>query len=207
MSLIFIASTSFVVALSGALVPGPLFTITVAETARRGFIAGPLIILGHGILELALVVMLVAGLAPLLSNGTAIMVIGILGGLMLMLMGAGMIREAGRAEFSMRGEAGHRRMNPVLAGIVGSISNPYWTVWWATIGLGYLVSAVRSGMTGVAVFFIGHILGDLGWYSLVSLAVDRGRKVMSDRAYRYLFYGCGVFLLIFGVWFIADMPS
>ncbi len=52
--------SSFVVALSGALMPGPLLTVTVGEATRRGFWAGPLIILGHGLLELTLVLLLLA---------------------------------------------------------------------------------------------------------------------------------------------------
>ena len=46
--------TSFIVALSGALMPGPLLTLTVGEAARR-VLGGPLIIVGHALLELALV--------------------------------------------------------------------------------------------------------------------------------------------------------
>jgi threonine/homoserine/homoserine lactone efflux protein len=96
MSIILIGLTSFFVALSGALVPGPLFTITVAESARKGFISGPLIILGHGILELSLIMLLILGLAPFFSDPAVIIVISVLGGLMLVYMGYRMIREARR---------------------------------------------------------------------------------------------------------------
>src|SRR3972149_5217323 len=49
---------------------------------------------------------------------------------------------------------------PVADGIIASISNPYWSLWWATIGLGYLALSSGQGLTGVAFFFAGHILAD-----------------------------------------------
>ncbi len=205
MSIILIGLTSFFVALSGALVPGPLFTITVAESARKGFISGPLIILGHGILELSLIVLLILGLAPFFSDPTVIIVISILGGLMLVNMGYRMIREARSAHLSTSVSSGSKGMHPILSGIIGSISNPYWTIWWATIGLGYLVSSFKFGMNGVAVFFIGHILADLLWYSLISFSVAKGERFIGDRGYKALLYICGIFLILFGLWFIQGI--
>jgi threonine/homoserine/homoserine lactone efflux protein len=205
MSIVFIGLTSFFVALSGALVPGPLFTITVAESARKGFISGPLIILGHGILELSLIILIIFGLAPFFSDPAVIMVISILGGLMLVYMGYRMIREARSARISITSEQGSKGIHPILSGIIGSISNPYWTIWWATIGLGYLVSSIKLGMLGVAVFFTGHILADLLWYSLISFSVARGKRFIGEKGYRSLFYICGIFLMLFGVWFIKGM--
>jgi len=57
-----IFSASFTLALSGALMPGPLFTITISESARRGFRAGPLLMVGHALLEVVLVAAVVQGL-------------------------------------------------------------------------------------------------------------------------------------------------
>lgn len=202
MTILLIGLTSFFVALSGALVPGPLFTITVAESAKRGFITGPLIILGHAILELILIMFLILGLSPFISNPKVVIIISLLGGLMLMYMGLMMIKDARTAHLSTAVEGNGKGIHPVLSGIIGSVSNPYWTIWWATIGLGYLVSSLKFGIPGIIIFFLGHISADLGWYSFISFAVSRGRKVIGDTGFKFLFYLCGIFLIFFGIWFI-----
>lgn len=201
MGLVAISVTSFVVAFSGALVPGPLFSITVSESARRGFIAGPLIILGHGLLELLIVALLLMGITPFLTAHYAKLTIGIAGGSTLIYMGYRMIRDARTASLANYTGSGGGGMNPVFSGVIGSISNPYWTLWWVTIGLGYLLSSQRLGVTGIAAFFIGHILADLSWYSLLSFTVSRGRRFIGEKGYRVLLYLCGGFLLFFGIWF------
>jgi threonine/homoserine/homoserine lactone efflux protein len=205
MSLLLIAFSSFVIAFSGALVPGPLFSITIAESAKRGAWAGPLIIVGHGILELALVILLIFGITPFLSAPFTKMVISVAGGLVLMFMGYGLIRDAKGARLLIPGGGEQRGIHPVFSGILGSLSNPYWSIWWVTIGMGYLLSSLKFGLLGAAVFFIGHITADLGWYSLVSLAIARGKKVMGDRGYRILLYCCGAFLFFFGLWFLKGI--
>jgi threonine/homoserine/homoserine lactone efflux protein len=204
MGLLLIGFSSFVIALSGALVPGPLFTITVAESAKRGPLAGPLIILGHGILELSLVVLIIAGIAPFLASSLTRTIICTIGGFVLIYMGYRLIKDGRNTHFSSCAEEPARGIHPVLSGIIGSVSNPYWTIWWVTIGMGYLISSVKFGITGVAVFFIGHISADFGWYSLVSFAVAGGKRVMGDRGYRFLLCSCGMFLIFFGGWFLTD---
>lgn len=204
MVLVLIFFTSLIVALSGAMMPGPLLTVTVAESARRGFIAGPLLIVGHAILELLLVVALVLGFRDVLSSGRFIGVIGLLGGAFLVWMGQDIARRALKGQLSLELEQNSSRatMNPVIAGIVTSISNPYWTLWWATIGAGYVFSSVGKGIPGLAAFFLGHIGGDLLWYSLVALAVVSGRKMLSERAYRGILIACGIFLLVLALYFL-----
>jgi threonine/homoserine/homoserine lactone efflux protein len=91
--------------------------------------------------------------------------------------------------------------HPVVAGILTSLSNPYWTIWWATIGLGYIVLSRRLGTVGLLSFYVGHILSDLSWYSFVALALTLGRRAISDRIYRGVVAVCGVFLVGFGAYF------
>jgi threonine/homoserine/homoserine lactone efflux protein len=191
---------SFTLALSGALMPGPLFTLTISESARRGFKAGPLLMLGHSLLELVLVVAIILGLGSYLTLSPVLGTIALAGGCLLVYFGIDMVRTAGNLSLSSsmteEGSSGNR--NPVLMGILTSLSNPYWTFWWATIGLGYLVAAMKFGYLGVAVFFLGHIAADFAWYSLVSFGVSRGKSLLSDRSYRLLIRACGLFLLCFG---------
>ena len=198
--LITIFATSFVIALSGALMPGPLLAVTLSESARRGFLAGPLIVLGHGILELVLVLLLLAGLAPILNNDYVIGTVGLVGAVVLIWMAVGMIRSL--PTLSLEGAVVEGKgTHPVWAGILMSLANPYWTIWWATIGLGYILYSRDLGLLGVAAFFLGHILADLTWYAMVSFTVAHGRRFMSDQIYRGVIGCCAVALLGFGLYF------
>jgi threonine/homoserine/homoserine lactone efflux protein len=198
--LLTIFATSFVIALSGALMPGPLLTITLSESARRGFIAGPLIVCGHGILELLLVLLLLLGLAPVLNNDHVIGSVGLVGAVVLIWMAVGMIRTL--PSLTLQGEtASNQGTHPVWAGILMSLANPYWTIWWATIGLGYILYSLKFGLLGVIAFFIGHLLADLAWYAAVSFTVARGRRFMNDRLYRGILAFCAAALLGFGIYF------
>jgi threonine/homoserine/homoserine lactone efflux protein len=192
--------TSFIVALSGALMPGPLLTVTVGEAARRGFWAGPLIIVGHALLELALVLLLLAGLGVWLHRPAVLGTVGVLGAGMLGWMGVGLLKASrhSRLELDARTETG---LHPVAAGVLMSAANPYWLIWWLTIGLGYVMFSMKYGFLGVALFYVGHILADFAWYTLVSGAVARGRHFFSDKYYRGFLAGCGVFLFGFGGYF------
>jgi threonine/homoserine/homoserine lactone efflux protein len=192
--------TSFIVALSGALMPGPLLTLTVGEAARRGFWAGPLIILGHALLELALVLLLLAGVGVWLHRPLILGLVGVGGAITLAWMALGLFKASrhSRLEFDPHEVSG---LNPVVAGVLMSAANPYWLIWWVTIGLGYVMFSMKYGLLGVALFFVGHILADFAWYSLVSGAVAQGRRFISDRVYRGFLAGCAVFLFGFGGYF------
>jgi len=204
-----IAITSFLVGFSGAMMPGPVLSITIGETASRlqmpggqvrGALVGPLIVLGHGLLEVLLVAAIALGLGSLLARESILGIIGVVGGGVLAWMAWGMFRSLRGLSLQGEGRAGARR-HPVLAGILTTASNPYWTLWWATIGLGYVGLSQRLGVTGLVAFYLGHISSDLAWYSLVSGTLAVGGTLLTDRAYRGLVAACAVFLLGFGVYF------
>jgi len=201
--------SSFIIALSGALMPGPLLAVTIRDTTRRGFVAAPLLVLGHGILELGLLALLMLGLAEWLKGDAATTVIALAGACALLWMAAGMAREvrslrfdAGAADASTpRNEGAGSLWRPVADGIVASISNPYWSLWWATIGLGYLALSRSQGLYGVAFFFAGHILADAAWFMFVGLTVSAGRGRFTDRVYRGVVGVCAGFLFFFALSF------
>jgi threonine/homoserine/homoserine lactone efflux protein len=192
--------SSFVIALSGALMPGPLLSATISESSQRGFVAGPLMIAGHGLLELFLVTILILGLAPFFQLPAVFVVSAIAGSAILLWMAVGMLRSLPRLSLNVSPRQG-RLNHPVFSGIIMSVSNPYWIIWWATIGIGYILYSRQFGIWGLVFFFIGHILADLVWYSSVAAVVAGGRRFLTDRLYRGLIAVCAVFLIVFAGYF------
>lgn len=233
MDLTVIFATAFVVGFSGAMMPGPLLTVTIAEAARRGWSAGPLIVLGHALLELALIAALAGGLSVYLTRAGVSHTIAVLGGIFLLYMGYGMTKDAwtGKVSLPVLGhgktsdtpvnanprasssalenadtvpspETGQLRLNPVSAGILISLSNPFWFIWWATVGLSYITISLNKGIPGLASFFTGHILADLVWYTLIAIAIAGSMRFLSNRIYRGILVACGVFLVGMGGYFL-----
>lgn len=192
--------SSFIIALSGAMMPGPLLTATISESSQRGFLAGPLLITGHGVLELLLLTTLVFGMGPFLQRDDVFAVVAISGGVILLFMAAGMFRSLPSLTLALNpGKVKHGSL--VINGALFSIANPYWIIWWATIGFGYVLFSWRYGLVGIAFFFAGHILADLAWYSVVSAAVGKGRHLFTDRLYKWIIGICAVVLILFAVYF------
>jgi threonine/homoserine/homoserine lactone efflux protein len=199
--------TSLFVGFSGALSPGPLLVLDIRESMRLGFRAGPLISLGHALLELLVVVCLYLGLSNYFRGGVAIALIGFLGGVFLLWMSWGLLRQPSRgapSEMMITGTKGAPRFGPIVNGALVSLANPFWTLWWATLGVTYLVWAQELGIVGLVAFYVGHILADFSWYSLVSFGIASGRKIMGDMAYRLIMLLCGLFLLILGIYFLIS---
>lgn len=195
---------SFVLGLSGAVMPGPVLTATISEATKRGFLAGPLIVVGHGVLEVMLLAALILGLDAWLSLNSVRGGLGIGGGLLLAAFGLHMIRTAARTagdSSAWQPDPPSALRGPVLAGSLTTLSNPYWYLWWSTIGLSFAVESRAWGAWGLAAFYGGHILSDLAWFSLVAAAVASGRRVMTPTVYAGVIRACGAAMLLIGALF------
>ena len=187
--------------------PGPLLAVNITESGRCGFRAGPLVVVGHGLVEIALVVAVLSGLGPLLERESFVAVIGLLGGLFLLWMGYSMIRTAPQQVLPQYTNSISNNTNiirPILAGAGASMSNPYWWLWWATVGLTYMLWSRELGMAAVMLFCVGHILADLLWYSGISALVATGRQWITDGFYHLIMTICGVFLIGLAVYFVIS---
>lgn len=199
--------TSWIVGFSGAASPGPVSTFCLTEGSRRGFWAGPRITLGHAVVEFTMVILLAFGLGPILSRPVVAATIALFGGLFLLWMGWDLIRGAWTGKLTLnlnaRSEAtGLARLGSVPAGALISLSNPYWFLWWATIGAGYVVIALGFGVAGLLAFYCGHILADLTWNSLLTLIASGGRRFLPANFYKWLLIVFGVFLIAFSGYFL-----
>jgi len=132
-------------------------------------------------------------------------VVGVAGGAFLVWMGLGMVLEVrdGKLRLDLR-DREDRKMGPFLAGLTTSLSNPYWSLWWATFGLSWLLRSMERGAAGVLSFYTGHIMADVLWYFTVAFLVVTGRRFISDRAYNLVILACGAFLVVLGGRFAGD---
>ena len=202
MAAIFFSSVAL--AFSGSVMPGPLLTYTIQQALKNGSKSGFLIILGHALLELALVVLIFLGFDTLLKSNTAQIVIGLVGGALLAAMGAQMLVSAARDRLKIEtdGQGGSKSL--VLSGALISAVNPYFLIWWAIIGLGFLLNAYQTfGLPGVAAFYVGHITTDFFWYGGISTLIGKTRKFINRNVYRVLVGVLGGMLVYFGVTFFV----
>ena len=163
-------------------------------------------IVGHAAMELLIVLAMLAGLARLLRTRHKLFrTIKVSGGLVLIVMGVLMLvaLPTGRLEIAdPSGADGRGHVASLLMGAAVSIGNPYFVLWWATVGLGLLGNAAKSGRTSIPVFYVGHILSDFVWFAFIAGSLALGRETILDAtSYRVLLAAGGIFMLAFGAWF------
>ncbi|MGI6424023.1 MAG: LysE family transporter [Tepidanaerobacteraceae bacterium] len=207
MSLWGVFISAFLIGFSGAMMPGPMFGVAIDGSLKKGWTAGPLIVLGHGMLELILIIIMLLGLKDFFSNTTVAGFIGLFGGAFLAWMGYGMIISGINKTVSLeeqRAKSSVGMRNLVLAGALVSATNPYFILWWASTGMESIRQSYTLGLIGVLVFFAGHILSDLVWYSAISTAFSKGKKLISDAVYCWIILFLGIFIILFSIYFIAS---
>jgi threonine/homoserine/homoserine lactone efflux protein len=199
--------TAMVVAMSGAMMPGPLLTVTISRAATRGRWLALLLIVGHGFLELILIIALLLGFGQIFENPSVTRLVGVIGGLFILWMGINLIRDSINSQVPLEIEGNNysSRLGPTLEGAAVSLANPYWTLWWATIGVKFLTISLKYKIIGLFSFFTGHILGDFIWYGLVAFLVAGGKHFLSERVYQGVLLTCGIFLLALAVIFIFNI--
>ncbi len=194
---------AFILALTGAIAPGPVLVLVIGQVLAQGIWAAVYIMLGHALLEFFLILGLSRGLRRLLDDYRIRSVLGIIGGGVMIWMGWDLFQQGGVTAVS--GSAG-TAMSPVklvLAGIGVSLSNPYFTGWWATVGTGQVAALKLASWKDYSVFFVGHELGDLAWYLFVAVVVTAGRGWLLGGAYEIVLRISAAIILIFGVGFIV----
>lgn len=188
-----------VISLSGVMMPGPMFAVTLAKSYRSPW-AGTQIALGHAVIEVPLILLIYFGFAQFFQSNAVQFGLSIAGG--------GMIFWLGIAMFRARTEVVHQDKdlpyNAFVAGILTSGFNPFFLVWWATIGSMLIMRFLDFGTAGLTVFIVVHWLVDLVWLSLISHLIYRTRSLWGRKFHEWLFITCSLLLMGFGAWFVVS---
>lgn len=191
---------AFTIGLTGALAPGPTLVATVNSSLESGWTAGPKVAAGHALVEILVFLIIVGGLAVAMQQYSHY--IALIGGLALIAFGLMTVKASRGAR--MASPEGQAVGNPYLAGILTSAANPYFWIWWLSIGSAMVIDGLRGGIMMAALFLIGHWFADFGWFTLVSTSLDRGKGILSETNYRRVLAACGGFLVLFGLYYMSS---
>ena len=185
--------------LSGVMAPGSVTAVTVGKGSESPH-AGALIAVGHGIIEFPLMISLYFGSGYFLQQQSVKGTIALVGGAFLAVMAVSMFGSIRKSELAH----GRYIHSPVAAGFLLSIANPYFIVWWATVGAALVMRSTTFGVTGFVLFAILHWLCDFVWYYFLSALSFRGGRFFGQGFQKAVFAICGTALLFFAGKFVVD---
>jgi len=185
--------------LSGVMMPGPMFTVTLAKSLKSPW-AGVMVSLGHAVIEVPLILLVYFGLREFFQNEIFQLVLSVLGGGMIIWMSYDLFRS--RRKIVREGK--DTSYNAFTAGILMSGLNPFFLFWWATLGIKILLDFTNAmGSWALPFFILVHWLCDFVWLSLVSFTIFKTHKFWGEKVQEWVFIILSLALLYFGGQFIV----
>lgn len=207
MDLLNFAVTVIILSASGALAPGPLFFVTITHGIKTGTKSGITFSITHSIIEFTLVMLLALGLLSVANAPTVRLIIGTAGGAALIVFGAMQIRTS-LHETDKINTGRETTRNLFLLGLALTGLNPYFIVWWLTIGTNLILLSLEfAGLLGVVFMYICHVWIDYAWLILVSSFAEKSTKILRFKWYRIMMAVFGAVLIYFGISFLVDSLS
>ncbi len=194
-----ILASVILISFSGVMLPGPMTAVTLTKSYKSPW-AGVWISLGHAVIEVPLILLIYFGFAQFFQNSVVRLALSVAGSGMIIWLGINMFRA--RTEVVRKGK--DLPYNSFLAGILSSGFNPFFLVWWATIGSMLIMRILEFGTIGLIIFTIVHWLCDLVWLSLLSNVIYRTHTFWGQRLQEWLFIACSLLLVGFGLWFLIS---
>lgn len=185
--------------LSGVMSPGPLFAVTIAKSFKDKM-AGVLISFGHGVVEFPLMFLIYFGFRWLFVSTIAQKTISLVGGAILIYMGVQMLRT--REDNSAK--ASYLGYGSLVSGILATGTNPYFLLWWATVGTDLVMNAAVFGLVGFSIFALVHWSCDFVWNSIVSITVFKSQRFWTRTVHKIIFGFCVTIFIGFGSWFLIS---
>ena len=205
MDLLSLAAETILVTASGALSPGPLFFALVAQGTRSGAKAGLGFAVAHTLIELPLVILLALGFLTIASQPAAQIITGIAGGLTLIFFGGMTMWDSLTGKADQPTFAGISQRNPLVLGLLFTGLNPYFIIWWTTIGVKLVVDSILfASITGVLIMFAFHVWMDYAWLIGVAHLAKKGANIIGTKGYKILILAAGTILIFFGINFLLS---
>jgi threonine/homoserine/homoserine lactone efflux protein len=162
--------------------------------------------IAHSIIEFTLVMLLALGLLSVANAPAVRLIVGVAGGAALIVFGVMQIRSSlsnKTADEPKQGQGATR--NLLLLGLALTGLNPYFIIWWLTIGANLIILALEfAGLGGVILMYVCHVWIDYAWLILVATFAERSTKILKLKWYRLLMAAFGAVLIYFGLSFLVN---
>ena len=194
-----------VVAISASCVmsPGPLFSANIIYGLKEGKIAGLKIAVGHTIVEFPLIILLGTGIITSNIFPEFRVLIAVIGALGLFAFAGLQIKSIFQKNFQKNIKPSR---GPILAGIFLSALNPFFIIWWLTVGLKLITESIELwGFLGIIILFLFHIWMDYVWLYIVAFFASKSRNFLSNRNYKILVISLATVLIYFGLRFLTEI--
>jgi len=187
------------ISLSGVLMPGPLFAVTLKKAAKSK-ISGALIAVGHGIVEFPLMFLIFFLLSQFTIPNYVQITVGLVGGLLMVFMGVQAFRKRNKEDTTTVS----LKRDSVLSGVWTTAANAGFILWWLTIGTALVLNAQLFGFVGFSIFAGVHWLCDFLWYSIVGLLIFKSQRFWNKRVHLGVTLFCVVVFVGFGLYFMSS---
>ena len=192
-----------IISTSGVMSPGPLFVANVFYGAKGGASAGLKMSYGHTVVELPLIILLGFSALSLETIPQFRIIIAILGSIGLFLFAGIQIKSVFKSKTTLTNQT---KYGPFFAGILFSALNPFFIIWWFTIGFKLISDSLFLwSFWGIAILFALHIWMDYAWLTSTAYLSSRGSRFLSNKNYRFFIFGLSLVLIYFGITFITDV--
>jgi threonine/homoserine/homoserine lactone efflux protein len=185
--------------MSGVLMPGPLFAVTIKKAAKNKF-SGALIAVGHGIVEFPLMFLIFFVLSYFTVPFLVQVAVGLVGGFLMVFMGI----QAFRSRHKQEEATVNLKRDSVLAGVWTTAANAGFILWWLTIGTTLILNAKLFGLLGFSVFAWVHWLADFSWYTVVALLIFKSQRFWTERTRMGITLFCVAVFVGFGAYFMGS---
>lgn len=201
LSLPALVALGFFVSLATVLVPGPVTLVASRLTIKRSIAAASWFLLGAVAIDIVLFSALAAGMAPLLRKIGALPIVELIGGIALVWGGVSSLMDHASSPQRPLELNGRASGIPglVTLGVLLSLGNPHYWLWWVTGGLAFVEAARAHGHSGLAWMLAALIGGVVAWYVPVIWAVHHGRVLLSKRAEHWVTLAIGAVLVALGI--------
>ncbi|MCL2431817.1 LysE family transporter [Candidatus Bathycorpusculum sp.] len=189
----------FLISLSGVLMPGPLFALTIKKAATSK-ISGALIALGHGIVEFPLMVLIFFVLSQFTIPVMVQIGVGVIGGVLMIFMGV----HSFRGRHKQKEIQASLRRDSVFAGIYTTAVNAGFILWWLTVGTALILNAKLFGLLGFSIFAGLHWFIDFAWYAVVAFLIFKSQRFWNDRVRCGITVFCSAVFIGFGFYFMGS---